>query len=88
MWLEYMPDSWENVSMQDLMSDYVGALLGGMPKDFSYVDGVYPKELLDLSQLTGPSLTMFEGGKDGMCVSDDITADKTYDYACADHLWF
>lgn len=71
-----------------MMSDYVGALLGGMPKDFSYVDGVYPTELLDLSMLTGPTITMFEGGKDDMCATGDMSTYETYDYECADHMWF
>jgi len=95
--LEFMAPYLDAMSIQEMMSEYIGIYEQGMAKTFSYEDGVWGSDLINFSNAMGPDVYMFNGLKDTNCppatIADKLldempTAVKKYDYECADHVWF
>lgn len=87
----------DSMSLNEMMSEYIGIYEQGMPKVFSYEDGVWGADLIDWTNAQGPDVYMFNGLKDAQCppatIADPLmdlmpTAVKKYDYECADHMFF
>lgn len=82
------------------MSEYIGnfdqTLYKTFPADWG-VDGAYPTDAIEWSKAEGPDLYQFSGDKDTSCVTSQVadvlfaaipTAQRQYNYECADHLFF